>query len=258
MDLYRFLPGRTRLLVSIPHAGTYLPPEIARDLNATGRATPDTDWYVDRLYDFLSAIGASVLVATHSRYVVDLNRAPDNAPLYPGLAASPVCPAETFSGKPLWRKGRAPDGAESARRVAQYWQPYHERLRREIDTLRDRHGSVVLWDAHSIRSRVPRLFVGALPVFNFGTNDGRSCDSGLAGRLFGHALQVAGSEAVLDGRFKGGHITRAYGDPARGVDAVQLELAQRCYMDEATGKWNAGKARQTRALLRELLAIAIS
>lgn len=256
MDLFRIRPGRSRLLVTIPHAGTHVPPALAARLTAAGRALPDTDWHVERLYDFLVDLGATVMVATHSRYVVDLNRPADDAPLYPGLAGPGLCPAETFDGRPVWRKGEAPGADEVAERVRRYWQPWHERLRAELDAIRARHGSAVLWDAHSIRSRVPRLFAGELPVLNIGTNDGRSCREELASRLLGWAVAASGFSAVLDGRFKGGHATRHYGVPAQGVDAVQLELAQRSYMDEATGVYLPAKARVVRPALRALLEIA--
>ncbi len=257
METYRLIPGSNRLLVSIPHAGTFVPPEIAARMTGAARALPDTDWHVDRLYDFLGKMGATVLVATHSRYVVDLNRPPDDASLYPGLAGSGICPAETFDGQSIWQARQAPAPSEVADRIATYWQPYHDRLRAELDQLLSRHGSAVLWDAHSIRSQVPRLFAGDLPVFNLGTNDGRSCDGELAARLLGYALGIPGSTAVLDGRFKGGHITRHYGDPAAGISAVQLELAQRCYMDESSCEYLPAAARRVRASLRALLEIAV-
>lgn len=253
MDLYRLIPGHTRLLVSMPHAGTFLPPAITAQLTDSARALPDTDWHIDRLYDFAEEMGATVLIATHSRYVVDLNRPADDTPLYPGLAGSGVCPVETFAGQPIWR---SPDAVDISDRVARYWQPYHVRLRAELDALRSHHGSAVLWDAHSIRSQVPRLFAGDLPVLNFGTNDGRSCSDDLAARLLGYALGLPRYTAVLDGRFKGGYITREYGDPGNGIDAIQLELAQRSYMDETTGAWQQDQAQQIRAVLKALLEIS--
>jgi N-formylglutamate deformylase len=256
MDTFRLIPGSTRLLVSIPHAGTFVPAELAARMTAAGRALPDTDWHVDRLYDFVADTGASVLVATHSRYVVDLNRPPDDAALYPGLAGSGICPGETFAGEPLWQAGQAPGPAEVADRIARYWQPYHDALQAELNRLLARHGSAVLWDAHSIRSRVPRLFTGDLPVFNLGTNDGLACDEDLAARLFGYALGVPECSAVLDGRFRGGYITRHYGNPAGGINAIQLELAQRSYMDETSGEYLPAAARRVRASLRALLGIA--
>ncbi len=257
MDTFRLIPGNTRLLVSIPHAGTFVPPELAARMTAAGRALPDTDWHVDRLYDFLAELGATVLVATHSRYVADVNRPPDGTSLYPGMAGSGICPTETFAGQPVWLPGQLPGPAEIADRVATFWRPYHDRLRTELDQMLDRHGSAVLWDAHSIRSQVPRLFAGDLPVFNLGTNDGLACDEDLAARLLGYAMGIPECSAVLDGRFKGGYITRHYGSPAGGVNAVQLELAQRAYMDEDTGEYLPAAARRIRPALRALLGIAM-
>lgn len=257
MDTFRLIPGSTRLLVSIPHAGTFVPPELAARLTAGARPLPDTDWHVDRLYDFVADTGASVLLATHSRYVVDLNRPPDDAALYPGLAGSGICPGETFAGDAVWQPGQAPGPAEVADRIARYWQPYHDALQAELNRLLARHGSAVLWDAHSIRSQVPRLFPGELPVFNLGTNDGLACDEDLAARLFGYALGVPECTAVLDGRFRGGYITRHYGNPEGGINAIQLELAQRSYMDESSCEYLPAAARRLRASLRALLGIAV-
>lgn len=233
MQNYRFRPGSTPLLVSIPHRGTGLPEEYARRMTPTARALPDTDWHLDRLYDFLDDIGASVLEATHSRYVADLNRPPDDESLYPGRSTTGLVPLDTFDGEPLYVDGGQPDAQEIAQRVERYWKPYHERLAATLAGLRERHGIALLWDAHSIRSRVPRLFDGELPHFNIGTADGASCDPALAARIVDIARRADGYVSVLDGRFKGGYITRRYGRPRDGVHAVQLELALRAYMDEA-------------------------
>ena len=255
MDTYRFIPGSTHLLVSIPHSGTFVPPGIAGRMTAGAQLLPDTDWHVDRLYDFLGEMGASVLIATHSRYVVDLNRPADNSPLYPGQTETGVCPVETFDGEPIWRPQQSPAGEEIPERISRYWQPYHDRLRAELEQLRSRHGSAVLWDAHSIRSRVPRLFAGDLPVLNIGTNGGRSCDADLAARLLAYADALPKCTAVLNGRFQGGYITRSYGNPAGGFNAVQLELAQRSYMDEKSGEYLPDKARHIFATLQSVIAI---
>lgn len=233
MQNYRFRPGATPLLVSIPHRGTELPDEYARRMTPMARALTDTDWHLDRLYDFLDGIGASVLEATHSRYVVDLNRPPDDGNLYPGRSTTGLVPLDTFDGEPLYADGEQPGAREIAERVERYWKPYHGRLAATLAELRERHGVALLWDAHSIRSRVPRLFDGELPHFNIGTADGASCDPALAGRIADIARRADGYVSVLDGRFKGGYITRRYGRPREGVHAVQLELALRAYMDEA-------------------------
>jgi len=232
MDPYTFRAGRTPLLVSMPHTGTHIPEALARRMTPIALTVPDTDWHMERLYDFLEELGASVLVATHSRYVVDLNRPPDNANLYPGQDTTGLCPVDTFHREPLYAPGEAPGDAEIAERVARHWQPYHDRLAAELARLKAAHGRALLWDAHSILSVVPRFFDGTLPDFNLGTADGRSCASGTGEALLAIASRAPGYRAVLNGRFKGGYITRRYGRPAEGVHAFQLELSEATYMDE--------------------------
>jgi N-formylglutamate deformylase len=228
--LFHLRAGSQKLVVSIPHAGTWLPPDIAAQLTPLGRTVPDTDWHVDRLYGFLEALDVTVIAATHSRYVVDLNRAPGGGALYPGQAETGICPTETFAGEPIYA-GPPPDAAERARRVALYWQPYHDALAASLARLKAVHGEVRLLDAHSILGAVPRLFEGQLPDLNFGTNDGAACNEVLARRV-AQAAEGAGFSQVLNGRFKGGYITRHYGNPAMGLNVMQLELAQRVYMLE--------------------------
>jgi N-formylglutamate deformylase len=258
MDPFRWHAGHAPLLVSMPHVGTVVAPEIAARLSPAARPLPDTDWHVDRLYDFLGALGASTLVATQSRYVIDLNRAPDGAPLYPGADNTELCPTTTFDGAPLYRDGGAPDAAEIAARRAAIWQPYHARLRAALAALTARHGRVVLWDAHSIRSRVPRFFAGRLPDLNFGSGGGTAADPDLLRRLSAVAAASPGYTHVVDGRFKGGYITRACGAPAAGVHAVQLELSQITYMDEdAPYGFREDLATGIRPLLRDLLSTAL-
>jgi N-formylglutamate deformylase len=232
MDVYRATPGSTPLLVSMPHVGTHIPDALARRMTDDACAVPDTDWHVDRLYDFLGALGAATLQATHSRYVIDLNRPPDSAPLYPGAANTGLCPTEQFSGQPVYKSGEAPGDAEVQDRLQRYWRPYHDRLSAELQALSARHGIALLFEAHTIRSRVPRLFEGRLPDINLGTADGKSCASDLAALLIETAGEAESYSSILNGRFKGGYITRHYGRPAQNIHAVQLELAQLTYMDE--------------------------
>jgi N-formylglutamate deformylase len=224
--------GTRPLLVSVPHAGTHVPDDLRARLTDTARTLPDTDWHVDRLYAFARDIGASMLVATHSRYVIDLNRPPDGHSLYPGRDTTGLCPVDTFDREPLYRNA-PPSPAEIAARIEAVHRPYHDALAAELARLRERHGSVVLWDAHSIRSVVPRFFDGVLPDFNLGTVDGASAAPELVARVAASAAHAGGFTSVVDGRFKGGHITRRYGVPSRGIHAIQLEMAQRVYMDEA-------------------------
>ncbi len=230
---YVFHEGNRPLLISIPHGGTYIPPGLAARLTMGARQVPDTDWHLNRLYDFAASIGASVLQATHSRYVIDLNRPPDDASLYPGQNVTGLCPIDTFDEAPIYAAGDVPQADEIAARREAVWRPYHDRLGQELARLRDAHGRVVLWDAHSIRSVLPRFFDGKLPDLNLGTADGASCDPTLADELLGIAQQSPAHTSVLNGRFKGGHITRRYGNPAGGVHAVQLEMTQCSYMQEA-------------------------
>ena len=218
---------------TIPHSGTHVPPDLVARLTPEARQVPDTDWHLGKLYDFAEAIGVSVLLATHSRYVIDLNRPPDGASLYPGQSVTGLCPVDTFDDTPIYAAGDVPDEAEIAARRETIWRPYHEQLASELKRLQQAHGSVVLWDAHSIASRMPRFFDGKLPDLNLGTASGASCDPALADVLFGIAQQSAVHTSVLNGRFKGGHITRHYGNPTQGVHAVQLEMTQCSYMQEA-------------------------
>jgi len=225
-------PGRIPLLVSMPHMGSYIPADIAQTLVPRARQSEDADWHMDRLYDFALDMGASVLRPRVSRYVVDLNRPPDDAPMYPGAANTELCPTRFFTGEPLYQSGQEPSvEARLARRQA-YWQPYHDALGQELKRLVALHGRVLLWDAHSIRSQLPWLFEGLLPDLNVGTAGGQSADPASERAVMQACLQDKRYSHVLNGRFKGGYITRHYGQPAQGVHAVQLELCQRHYMQE--------------------------
>jgi N-formylglutamate deformylase len=230
---FRFRQGTRPLLISMPHVGTHVPPALAARFTAEARHVPDTDWHLERLYDFADELGASVLVATHSRYVVDLNRPPDGASLYPGQSVTGLCPVDTFDDTPVYANASdAPGDEEVAARRDAVWQPYHAKLAEELARIRTQHGVAALWDAHSIRSVLPRFFEGKLPDLNLGTANGASCDPALAATLLGIAESAPGYTGVLNGRFKGGHITRQYGNPAGGVHAVQLEMTQSSYMQE--------------------------
>jgi N-formylglutamate deformylase len=251
--------GTRPLLVSMPHVGTHLPASLRARFTPSALAVPDTDWHIDRLYAFARDLGASLLVATHSRYVIDLNRPPDNASLYPGQDTTGLCPVDTFDKAPLYVSGAGPDAQEIAQRRDVVWHPYHAALQEELARLRAAHGTAVLWDAHSIRSHVPRFFAGRLPDFNLGTADGASCDPAFAAGLLDLASTAPGHGAVLNGRFKGGYITRQYGQPADGVHAVQLELAQSAYMDEAPPfRWDSGRAAPVLPALQAMLVAGLA
>lgn len=230
MQPYILERGQSPLLVSIPHAGTELTPAVADGLSAVGATLGDTDWHVPELYGFLADLDVGVIRGRYSRYVIDLNRPADDTPLYSGPTTG-LFPDVTFDGKPLFEAAREPDAAERRRYLDAIWRPYHRCLARTLGEIRQRHGHAILLDAHSIRSRVPRLFDGQLPDLNLGTADGTSCSPELEQRLR-MLCEQARFSSVVNGRFKGGYITRHHGDPANGVHAVQLELAQHNYMDE--------------------------
>lgn len=232
MDIFRLHKGTAPILIGMPHTGTHIPKEIRTYMTAEGMAVPDTDWHMDKLYDFAKSMGASLLAATHSRYVVDLNRAPDDEHLYPGQLKTGLCPVETFAGDKIYHDEKfEPGEAEKKRRVKAYWRPYHTALESELVRIKAEHGYALLYDAHSIRSVVPRLFEGELDDLNLGTSRGESCDPAMGDRAF-EAAKASGFSSVLNARFVGGYITRTYGDPANDVHAIQMELTWKNYMDE--------------------------
>jgi len=253
---FSFRAGTAPLLVSMPHTGTFVPEWLAPRLSPAARPLPDTDWHLERLYDFLDALGASVLVATHSRYVVDLNRPPDNANLYPGQDTTGVVPLDSFHREPLYLPGFPPSEEEAAERIRMYWRPYHDRLTRALADMKAKHGYALLWDAHSILSVLPRFFQGKLPDLNLGTADGKSCAPDI-----GEALRksVEGYSAVLNGRFKGGYITRRYGRPAQRIHALQLEMCCRTYMEEAPPwRFDDARANGVRPVLQACVQSALA
>jgi N-formylglutamate deformylase len=253
MDVFTLHRGTAPLLLSLPHDGSEIPPELAKRMTDAARQAPDTDWHVARLYDFARELGASVLVPRFSRYVVDLNRPPDDTSLYPGQNTTGLCPAVQFSGDAVYLEGAEPDAAEVRARVETCWRPYHRALQSELARLRAAHGRVVLWEGHSIRGEVPFLFEGRLPDLNLGTAAGASCSPRLQARLEGVLAAQDAYDWVANGRFKGGYITRHYGAPADGIDAVQMETSQRAYMDEASREYDPARAAQLQPLLRRLL-----
>lgn len=247
---FTFRSGNVPLLISVPHDGRRVPDDIAAQMTEAGQALPDTDWHVARLYEFATELGAATIIADYSRYVVDLNRPADDAALYEGRLATGLCPTQTFAGLDIYKGAVTIDIQQ---RVRDYWQPYHDKIQTTLGALRAEHGYALLWDAHSIASQVPSLFDGELRVLNIGTWDGRSCGRPVADA----AADIADTspyDAVLNGRFKGGYITRHYGQPEQGIHALQLELAQRAYMDEATTRYATTKASQLRDTLKAMLS----
>ncbi len=230
--VYSLHRGTTALLVSVPHAGTEIPAAMRPLFREHALEVEDTDWYLDQIYAFVVERGASLLVPRFSRYVIDLNRPPENAPMYPGQNNTELCPTHAFSGEPIYRPGCEPSEAEVRQRLAHCWQPYHAALQAELQRLVAQHGHAVLWDGHSIRSTLPWLFEGTLPDLNLGTAAEASCAPDLRDRLSAALAQQQTFSHVVDGRFKGGYITRHYGCPQQGVHAVQMEICFSTYMQE--------------------------
>ncbi|QNP40033.1 N-formylglutamate deformylase [Lysobacter solisilvae (ex Woo and Kim 2020)] len=250
--------GTAPLLVSLPHNGSEIPAPLRERMVERARLAPDTDWHVARLYAFARELGASVLVPSHSRYVIDLNRPSDDTSLYPGQNTTGLCPVVQFTGAPVYLDGQAPSPDEIAARIATYWQPYHAALQEELARIHAAHGHALLWEGHSIKgSELEFLFPGRLPDFNLGTSAGASCSPQRQARVEAALAAQSRYDFVVNGRFKGGYITRHYADPARGIDAIQLEISQRIYMDEATFAYDEAKAVDARAVIRSLLEAAL-
>jgi len=231
-SIYTLQQGTVPLLVSMPHIGTDIPVDLRAHYVPRALQVEDTDWHLARLYNFLGELGASVLMPTTSRYVIDLNRPPDDAPMYPGASNTELCPTRFFTGEPLYQSGQEPDDTERARRRDVYWQPYQAALRAELDRLKARHGFALLWDAHSIRSKIPWLFDGRLPDLNIGTASGASAADALTASVVQACSAYPQFSTAVNGRFKGGYITRHYGRPDQHIHAIQLEMCQSLYMQE--------------------------
>lgn len=250
--------GHTPLLISFPHVGTWLPEALKPRLQPRALAMEDTDWHLERLYAFARDLGASLIVPRASRYLIDLNRPRENTPMYAGQNNTELCPTRFFTGEPLYREGEAPAAEEIADRISHWWQPYHDALTEELRRLRALHGHAVLFDAHSIKSELPWLFPGTLPHMNLGTANGSSCDPALTEALAAVFAAQSSFSHVINGRFKGGHITRHHGRPQDGVHAVQLEMAWRSYMGEAPPwPWHEARAQAVRPLLQRLVQTMI-
>ncbi|KPP88144.1 MAG: N-formylglutamate deformylase [Rhodobacteraceae bacterium HLUCCO07] len=245
--------GEGPIVLGLPHTGTELPGDIREGLNETGLAMVDTDWHIDRLYSGLRDDVTMVRQVEH-RYVIDVNRPPDGQSLYPGQNTTDLCPLTDFDGRAIHREGCAPDAAEIARRIEVYHAPYHAALSTELARVKAKNGVAVLYDCHSIRSVIPRLFDGSLPDFNIGTNLSTSCAPVVEKYVEKICAAAGGYSSITNGRFRGGWTTRHYGDPEAGIHAIQMELAQSTYMQEtAPWAWDAEKATRLRAQLARIL-----
>jgi formiminoglutamase len=254
MTPYQVTRGTSPLILSFPHAGTHVPPDIRLRLNDSGRKLADTDWHIDRLYaDLLPT--ATTVHATFHRYVIDANRDPSGQSLYPGQATTGLVPETDFDGLPIWDVGGEPNAADVAGRLDEFHSPYHAALAAEIERISAIHGVAVLYDCHSIRSRIPFLFPGRLPDFNIGTDGGKTCSPRIESAAVEVTAAAEGYTQILNGRFKGGWTTRHYGQPHRGVHAIQMELAQSTYLSTEAQPYayDADKAEALRGQLKLLL-----
>ncbi|HBS40319.1 MAG TPA: N-formylglutamate deformylase [Rhodobacteraceae bacterium] len=254
MNPVRIQKGSNPLILGIPHGGTFIPPEILGRLNDRGKGLDDTDWHMAELYSGLVP-NVTTVEATFHRYVIDANRDPDGQSLYPGQNTTTLCPLTDFDGEPIWQKGEEPTAEQISDRRNCFHKPYHDALQEEIERIKSDHGFAILYDCHSIRSTIPFLFEGLLPVFNIGTNSGRTCDPLIEQLAVDECVSAASFDHVVNGRFKGGWTTRHYGKPSENVHAIQMELAQRAYMNEqAPWAYRKDLADQVRPHLQFILA----
>lgn len=244
--------GHQPLLISMPHNSSSIPNLLANRMHPYAQSSPDTDWLLDSLYDFAIPMGLSLLKPHYSRYVIDLNRPQDDHNLYPGADTTGLCPITCFDRRPIYLPGQDPEELEIRSRITTYWQPYHQALQGEIERMKAEHGYAIVFEAHSIASEVPRFFEGSLPDLNLGTVNGQSCNPALQAAAEG-ILKSSTYSMVSNGRFQGGYITRAYGQPDQDVHTLQLEISQACYLAEDTGTWLPGKVVRLQPVLHSLL-----
>ena len=254
-ESYTLIKGTVPLLISMPHNGQQIPDDIALTMTEFAKRVVDTDWYQDRLYEFAQSLGAYIIIPKYSRYIIDLNRDPDGIDLYPDENSTELCPTSGFDLSPIYLAGLEPNRKEIKRRIAHYWQPYHLAINNTLNDIKTEFGQVVMLEAHSILSHVPRFFDGQLPDFNFGSASGKSCSSLLENAL--EKIDYAPYSKVVNGRFKGGFITRNFGKPESNIHVIQLELSQRTYMDESTNQYNLELATQVKLKLRSIVECLI-
>lgn len=249
---YSLSKGQTPILISMPHNSSEIPSDLKAGMQDYAQLSPDTDWFVDRLYAMAAEMGIGILKPHYSRYVIDLNRPPDDTNLYPGADTTGLCPVNCFDRRPIYLPGQEPTQEDIQSRIQKYWQPYHQALQTEIQRLYDLFGTVLVYDAHSIASHVPRFFDGQLPDLNLGTHNSRACSPELEAALV-KVAEASEYTWVLNGRFKGGYITRHYAQTDKQIYCFQLELSQATYMNEQTGEWHQSKAVKIQKVLCQIL-----
>ena len=252
LKTFSFFEGNSPLLVSIPHDGRLLSDDIKKSVKEKFLELPDTDWHMNRLYDSFKDTQWNIISANFSRYVVDLNRSSDDIKLYNDFKSTGLCPVKSFSGEHLYSDGNEISELKMERRVKSYWKPYHDKIKQTLESIKSKYGYAILWDAHSIKSKVPNLFEGELANLNIGSNSGRSCPNSILESIHKIASN-SGFSVVLNGRFKGGYITRHYGKPAENVYAIQMEIAQRSYMNEITLSYDERLSKKLTPILKLML-----
>jgi len=253
MKTFELNQGHLPILVSMPHNGTFIPNDLQNRMTSSALEVKDTDWFLDRLYQFVQAMGCSVIQPIYSRYVIDLNRPSNNHNLYPGQNTTELCPTTQFDLSPIYQTDQEPTQLEIKQRVEDYWMPYHQALQHEIDRIHKEHGRCLVFEAHSIASRVPRFFDGQLADFNFGNNLGKSSSLELLKEI--ETWSSSPYSKVVNGRFKGGYITRNYAEPKVKIDTIQLELSQATYMDEDHLSFDNEKAERVQKRLANLFQL---
>ncbi len=244
--------GSGPIILGLPHTGTFVPADIGTALNARGLELADTDWHIEKLYDGLLP-GVTTVRANFHRYVIDANRDPLGVSLYPGQNTTGLVPLTDFDGHAIWNS--VPSSEEIERRRQLFHVPYHVALETEMKRVAKLHGCAILYDCHSIRSRIPFLFDGTLPDFNIGTKNGVTCAKAIENVTQGICSKASGYTSVLNGRFKGGWTTRHYGRPHQNWHAIQMELAQSTYLKAEIEPWiyDKAKAERLRSHLRDIL-----
>ncbi len=250
---------RVPLLLSIPHCGTMIPQDLRDQYKPDFIHKPDdTDWFVDQLYDFAPSLGITTISAVYSRWVIDLNRDPENKPLYSdGRIITSLCPSTNFLGEALYLDERpSVHEAETQRRLQLYYWPYHEKLDALLDDLKSEFGKVLLWECHSIRQRVPTISSEKLPDLILGDVDGESASPAIIETAY-NCLKESSYSLSHNFPFKGGYITRKYGLPLKNQQAIQLEMTKINYMDDTETSFHPNKAEQMKALLKTTLGLLI-
>ncbi|MEX0327427.1 MAG: N-formylglutamate deformylase [Ruegeria sp.] len=253
MQVFDVHRGDGPIVLGQPHGGTYVPEDIADRLNENGKRLADTDWHINRLYEAIWPT-ATVVQSNVHRYVIDANRDPAGVSLYPGQNTTTLVPMTDFDGKSIWKDGKEPTGGDVEARRQAYYAPYHTALAAELDRVKAKHGIAVLFDCHSIRSRIPYLFQGTLPEMNIGTDGGATCAPTI--EAIAHEFSASSPySTVLNGRFRGGWTTRHYGRPSEGMHAIQMELAQSAYLTAEAAPWayDEQKATRLRRWLHDIL-----